>query len=185
MPVNKFTKSDLKNKNFTAEYTIKRNKRIVSGKVVDGARTDSAKVLKSIEFFQANQTMEPQNSDVTVNDKARKMIESLGLSFVDSSNSSDYSLLDGMRDKGNILSNPNIVDINKLKTMESKRIPTSDKFPDHNDAFYVLDEEPSQAVQKRNHQAVPKTNNTIGIAAAFYEINVVNSSEKTLKQFKK
>tara|TARA_B100000287_G_scaffold427488_1_gene477214 strand:+ start:2495 stop:3058 length:564 start_codon:yes stop_codon:yes gene_type:complete len=187
MPINTFTKSDLKNKDFTAEYTIKRNKRTISGNVVDGAQTESAKILKSMEFFHTNGTVEPQNSTVDVNEKARKMIECLGLSFVKPDGDSKYSLLNGMRDKGNILTNPNISDINKLKTLESKKIAAIDKFPDTSDAFYVLDENPSQAVQQLNDHAKMKNQhqNNISLAAAFYEINVVNTSEKTLKQFKK
>ena len=186
MPINTFTKSDLKNTNFTAEYTIKKNQRTINGTIVENATTDSAKILKAFEFFQENGTVEPQNSTVSVNSKAAKMIESMGMSILRKSDySNDFSILNGMRDKGNILSNPNIIDVKKLSTLEPKRVSPVDKFPDSNDPFYVLDEEPAHAVQQQNNQAIQDEQDFIGVASAFYEINVVNTSEKTLKQFKK
>lgn len=186
MPINVFTKSDLKNTNFTAEYTIKKNQRTINGTPVESATSDSAKVLQAFDFFQENGTVEPQNNTVSVNSKAAKMIESMGMSILRKSGySNDFSILNGMRDKGNILSNPNIVDIKKFNTLEPGRVSPIDKFPDNSDPFYTLDEEPAHAIQLQNNQATQNEQNFIGVAAAFYEINVVNTSEKTLKQFKK
>jgi hypothetical protein len=187
MPITTFTKSDLKNSDFRTQVATTRNTRIVAGKVVKNTSSNDAKVLKTTQFLQTNGTMEPQGASVSTNDVSMRMLESLGICVMtgDEINNKDYSLLSTIDLE--ILDNPNISEPDKLLKLTNKKTTATDKFVDPNDPFYVLDETPSRAYQKKTAEVTQKMDykDCVSIAAAFYDLNVINTSEMTLKQFSK
>jgi hypothetical protein len=189
MGLRNYNKDFFKNKESVKSVKEASSQRVINGEVVT-ANSKSFKVQNAAEILINNNVFPDTYSSLNVTNNtnpdtitALGVLSAIGVTPV-YNQERDFSFLKTQDMLTPI--NPNIVDENRLDNLKNKSIKADDKFKDSSNPFYNLED--SVSVKKKEQidklKSSTESINPINTAAAIFDINVVNSSNLKLRQFK-
>jgi hypothetical protein len=182
----KFSKSDLSDKSKIKKLKQQTSKRYVNGKLVSGTNTNEFKIQNAAQILRTKKTVPTNITNNSDMDTSKMVLNSLGVTL----SKEPSRKLDFLAEEKQLVvtENPNLEVSDRLKKLKNSKADSTNKFQKADNPFYKLDIKPSDAYYS---SAPPTKNNNSDIqfncqnaCATLFEINVINRTTKTLRQFK-
>jgi len=171
----RITKQQLLNKDDIEKRDSARKVKTINGRRLSSDSSFYA-VEKGTQILKDAGFAKFQNTEMPENDCAISLLNALDISLI--SRDKSFSLLNTQTDQTEI-----DIDTGNMREIKNSKSDPDDKFPNSNDPFYDLDQQPEILIQQKRKQLLQmNTPNLVGLMADMVNINTVPGSSR-LKQF--